>query len=147
MCSGMGQVSVAKPSALFEAQDRPCASLTERAALRILARLYFRSRPGMAGGEARQQAMGPRPSFRAMTEATQAAWVRIAKAEADAEFARGLPDRPRGHLTLLKSECHGFAVDRLEHCLQTATRASGAVMASLSPVRRRIGAARMAGPA
>ncbi len=56
-----------------------------------------------------------------MTEANQAAWVRIA--QADAEFARGLPDRLLGHLTLLRNECHGFAVDRLEHCLQTATRA------------------------
>jgi hypothetical protein len=142
---GMGQMRVAKPSALFEAQSRLGAPLTEQAAPRILARLYFRSRPGMAWGEARQQAMGPRPSFRAMTEATQAAWVRIA--EADAECARGLPDRLLGHLTLLKGECHSFAVDRLEYCPQTAARASRAVMAWLSPVRRRIGAPRMAGPA
>lgn len=56
-----------------------------------------------------------------MTEATQAEWKGIA--QADAEYARGLPDRLLGHLTLLRSECHGFAVDRLEHCLQTATRA------------------------
>jgi len=56
-----------------------------------------------------------------MTEATQADWACVARA--DAEFARGLPDWLFGHLALLESDCHGFAVDRLEHCLQTATRA------------------------
>jgi predicted HD phosphohydrolase len=59
--------------------------------------------------------------FHAMTEATQADWSRIALA--DAAFARGLPDWLLGHLTLLENDTHGFAVDRLEHSLQTATRA------------------------
>lgn len=62
-----------------------------------------------------------RPTFRAFTEATQEDWIRIASA--DAKFALGLPDWILGHLSLLRDDCHGFAIDRLEHCLQTATRA------------------------
>ncbi len=56
-----------------------------------------------------------------MTQSTKAEWLGIAKA--DAEFARGLPDWLLGHLSLLRNDCHGFAVDRLEHSLQCATRA------------------------
>jgi predicted HD phosphohydrolase len=39
------------------------------------------------------------------------------------EFAKGLPDRIMDHLMLLKGDFGGFPVDRLTHCLQTATRA------------------------
>jgi predicted HD phosphohydrolase len=39
------------------------------------------------------------------------------------EFARGLPDRILAHLRLLDGDYAGFAVDRLTHSLQTATRA------------------------
>jgi len=42
---------------------------------------------------------------------------------ADAEFLKGLPDRLLSHLKLLGGEYGGFAVDRLTHSLQTATRA------------------------
>ncbi|HZC17503.1 MAG TPA: HD domain-containing protein [Caulobacteraceae bacterium] len=59
--------------------------------------------------------------FRAMTEATPEQWSRIAAA--DAAFAASLPDWLLGHLTLLRDDRHGFDIDRLEHCLQTATRA------------------------
>lgn len=61
------------------------------------------------------------PSFRALTEATQSDWVGIVRA--DNAFAKGLPDWLLGHMTLLESGCHGFAIDRLQHCLQTETRA------------------------
>jgi predicted HD phosphohydrolase len=37
--------------------------------------------------------------------------------------AEGLPDRVIEHLKLLGGDYGGMAVDRLEHCLQTATRA------------------------
>lgn len=39
------------------------------------------------------------------------------------DFAKGLPDRVLAHLKLLDGDFGGFAVDRLEHSLQTATRA------------------------
>ena len=38
-------------------------------------------------------------------------------------FARALPDRVLKHLALLEGDYGGFPVDRLTHCLQTATRA------------------------
>ena len=39
------------------------------------------------------------------------------------EFFRGLPERMLVHLRLLEGDTAGYAVDRLEHSLQTATRA------------------------
>ena len=39
------------------------------------------------------------------------------------EFASHLPDRILEHLSILKGDTGGFAVDRFTHCLQTATRA------------------------
>jgi len=39
------------------------------------------------------------------------------------EFARELPDRVLAHLSLLDGDDGGFPVDRLQHSLQTATRA------------------------
>jgi predicted HD phosphohydrolase len=56
-----------------------------------------------------------------MTEGTQEDWSVIA-GEA-IQFAVGLPDRVLTHLRLLGGDFGGFAVDRLEHSLQTATRA------------------------
>ena len=38
-------------------------------------------------------------------------------------FSKTLPDRVLAHLQMLKGDFGGFAVDRLEHSLQTATRA------------------------
>ena len=38
-------------------------------------------------------------------------------------FIVELPDRVLAHLKMLQGDCGGFAIDRLEHCLQTATRA------------------------
>ena len=60
-------------------------------------------------------------AFHQMTEGTQEDWMIIAGSAF--EFNRKLPDRVLAHLALLKGDFGGFAVDRLEHCLQTATRA------------------------
>ena len=43
--------------------------------------------------------------------------------EHGAKFASELPDRILEHLSILKGDTGGFAVDRFTHCLQTATRA------------------------
>jgi len=59
--------------------------------------------------------------FHAMTEGTAEDWGHIA--QASAQFGRELPTRLITHLNLLKGDCGGFVVDRLEHSLQTATRA------------------------
>ncbi|MBA3653505.1 MAG: HD domain-containing protein [Actinobacteria bacterium] len=56
-----------------------------------------------------------------MTEGTAEDWQAIAVA--NMEFSKGLPDRVITHLRLLDGDFGGFAVDRLTHSLQTATRA------------------------
>jgi predicted HD phosphohydrolase len=62
-----------------------------------------------------------RAKFHAMTEGTQEDWGAIFRAAAP---HRGeLADRLLAHLKLLDNDHGGFAVDRLEHSLQTATRA------------------------
>ena len=63
----------------------------------------------------------PRAAFHAMTEGTKADWDLIAVGSI--ELGRGLPDRVLAHLQELGGDYGGFAVDRLEHSLQTATRA------------------------
>ena len=63
----------------------------------------------------------PRAAFHAMTEGTKEDWDKIAVGAI--ELAAGLPDRVLAHLRLLGGDYGGFAVDRLEHSLQTATRA------------------------
>jgi predicted HD phosphohydrolase len=62
-----------------------------------------------------------RARFHAMTEGTAEDWAIIARA--NGEFSKGLADRVLDHLRLLEGDAGGFAVDRLEHSLQTATRA------------------------
>lgn len=63
----------------------------------------------------------PTAQFHAMTEGTQADW--------DAIMVHLVPHAQSGgarvldHLRLLDGDWGGFAVDRLTHCLQTATRA------------------------
>jgi predicted HD phosphohydrolase len=44
-------------------------------------------------------------------------------AAASVAFNRDLPDRVLAHLKMLKGDCGGFAVDRLEHSLQSASLA------------------------
>jgi predicted HD phosphohydrolase len=59
--------------------------------------------------------------FHAMTEGTLEDWAVIASAAGP--FDRGLADRLLASLKSLADCPGGFAVDRLEHSLQTATRA------------------------
>jgi predicted HD phosphohydrolase len=59
--------------------------------------------------------------FHAMTEGTAEDWKIIGKSLEP--FARELPNRVLAHLKMLDGDCGGFAVDRLQHSLQTATRA------------------------
>lgn len=72
----------------------------------------------MADGEHGSEAQA---RFRAMTEGTAEDWAVIASASA--AFGRGLPDRVITHLKLLDGDFGGFPVDRLEHSVQTASRA------------------------
>jgi len=72
----------------------------------------------MADGEHGPQA---RAGFTAMADSTQADWMVIAQEMAP--FQRDLPNRVLAHLKLLEGDYGGYAVDRLEHSLQTATRA------------------------
>ncbi len=63
----------------------------------------------------------PRATFTDMEHCTAADW-RIILGHF-APFARSLPDRVMTHLKLLDGDYGGFPVDRLTHCLQTATLA------------------------
>lgn len=62
-----------------------------------------------------------RAKFRAMTEGTKDDWMKIAGQFAP--FAAKGGKRILDHLRLLDGDYGGFPVDRLEHSLQTATRA------------------------
>ena len=70
----------------------------------------------MADGE-----LGSKAKFHAMTEGTQEDWATIAMASIP--FSKALPDRLIANLKELGADTGGFAVNRLEHSLQTATRA------------------------
>src|SRR3546814_17666343 len=63
----------------------------------------------------------PRAKFRAMTEGTQQDWDIIAAEQK--VFAPNNGARILAHLKLLAGDYGGFPVDRLPHCLQTATSA------------------------
>ena len=70
----------------------------------------------MADGETLDRA-----KFHTMVESTAEDWAAISRA---GQAHRGEHvDRILSHLNLLKGDHGGFAVDRLEHSLQTATRA------------------------
>jgi predicted HD phosphohydrolase len=62
-----------------------------------------------------------RASFTNMAEGTAEDWKAISSHFLP--YASALPDRILAHLRLLEGDCGGFAVDRLTHSLQTATRA------------------------
>ena len=64
---------------------------------------------------------GDRAQFTSMAESTREDWMKIAAASVG--FSRDLPNRVLSHLQLLKGDCGGFAVDRLEHSLQSASLA------------------------
>ncbi len=70
----------------------------------------------MADGETMVKA-----KFQAMTEGTKEDWQAIGVA--GTPFNRALPDRLLRALRELGEDVGGFAVNRLEHSLQTATRA------------------------
>ncbi len=63
----------------------------------------------------------PRAKFRNFEEGTQEDWTMIARHFG--AFASGVADRVLTHLRLLDGDYGGFPIDRLQHCLQTATRA------------------------
>ena len=63
----------------------------------------------------------PRATFHSMDEGTQQDWAAIGSHFM--AYAAGLPDRVLAHLRLLDGDFGGFPVDRLQHSLQTATRA------------------------
>ena len=63
----------------------------------------------------------PQTRFTAMRDATPEDYQRIGRHSL--EFFQGLPDRVLAHLRILASDTGGYAVDRLTHSLQTATRA------------------------
>jgi predicted HD phosphohydrolase len=63
----------------------------------------------------------PRATFTSMEASTKEDWARIMARFVP--FAEALPDRVLAHLRLLDGDYGGFPVDRLTHCLQTATRA------------------------
>jgi predicted HD phosphohydrolase len=71
----------------------------------------------MADGDRDMQ----RATFHSMDTCTWDDWQIINKAVVP--FIEELPSRVLAHLRLLEGDCGGFAVDRMEHCLQTATRA------------------------
>ena len=62
-----------------------------------------------------------RAQFTSMKDGTEADWSIISSHFMD--YAAGLPDRVLAHLKLLDGDYGGFPVDRLQHSLQTATRA------------------------
>ena len=63
----------------------------------------------------------PQATFTHMKDGTSEDWQTIARSFG--AFAQGLPDRILAHLKLLEGDFGGFPIDRLSHCLQTATLA------------------------
>lgn len=66
-------------------------------------------------------ALPERAKFHHMKDGTAEDWQTIMKEFQTA--AAELPDRMLEHLRVLDGDCGGFPVDRLTHCLQTATLA------------------------
>lgn len=64
---------------------------------------------------------GSRAQFHSMEQGTREDWRIINQTMKP--FIAELPDRVIAHLKMLQGDCGGFAIDRLDHCLQTATRA------------------------
>jgi len=60
-------------------------------------------------------------TFTAMRDATREDYAKIGRHSL--EFFQGLPGRVLCHLELLRGDTGGYAVDRLTHSLQSATRA------------------------
>ena len=62
-----------------------------------------------------------KPTFRSFSESTAEDWQNISMEQVD--MMSKLPDRIMDHMRLLGGDCGGFPIDRLQHCLQTATLA------------------------
>jgi predicted HD phosphohydrolase len=60
-------------------------------------------------------------TFTEMLNGTQEDYAIIGEHHAD--YSKGLADRILKHLMILEGDTGGYAVDRLTHCIQTATRA------------------------
>lgn len=67
------------------------------------------------------QALPKRAQFHHMKDGTQADWDIIG--EEFFQFRGEVCQRIKQHLMLLEGDCGGFPIDRLTHCLQTATLA------------------------
>jgi len=81
--------------------------------------------PPKAEATHNEEPMG-RATFTAFTNSTPEDWMKIAAAS---EVFKGAHvDRVLTHLNLLEGDCGGFPISRLEHSLQTATRAHKAGM-------------------
>ena len=65
--------------------------------------------------------MSKQASFKEMVDGTPEDYVIIA--EHASRYAKELPGRVLDHLSILKGDTGGFAVDRFTHSIQTATRA------------------------
>ncbi len=63
----------------------------------------------------------PRARFHHMKDGTAEDWQVIA--QSFGRYAQSLPDRILEHLRVLDGDFGGFPIDRLSHCLQTATLA------------------------
>ena len=64
---------------------------------------------------------GPRAQFSQMKDGKPEEWAIVGKNAV--QYNKGLADRVLAHLRLLTDDFGGYAVTRLEHSLQTATRA------------------------
>ncbi len=73
----------------------------------------------------------PRATFTSFQESTQEDWELIMSQRG--ALSQSLPTRILQQLELLRNDYGGFPVDRLEHSVQTATRAECGAYAS-SPV-------------
>ena len=73
-----------------------------------------------------QDADRPKAGFTSMVDGTAEDWKVISACAAP--FQKGLADRVLTHLRLLDGDFGGYPVDRLEHSVQTATRAHQAGM-------------------
>ena len=78
----------------------------------------------------------PETSFTRMVDATPEDYGVISRHSVD--FMQGLPDRILRHLELLAHDTGGYAVDRLTHCLQTATPSSRPTPPSTPPSKASI---------
>ncbi len=66
--------------------------------------------------------MSESATFKIMSESTQQDWDTIMGEQL--KFMAGLAERILAHMRLLDADYGGFAVDRLQHCLQTAELAA-----------------------